>query len=257
MKQTSEELDVAAILGSLRAEVRARRAAEGEGEADTALGAIERELQHCAEQLEITRVVSAHWPIEGKNLYQRGWALVNKAVRRALRWYINPIVEQQNAFNDVAARAIRQMIDANIELRGQIAERRRRPDGPPPTAPPPGEGLPAPAGDAPIADLQRLVERGGRAEPPAALPDLPLPALPAQVAARATVNAHWDLGGDTLLTRALALAQKGVRQYLRWMVNPIVEQQNGANAAIAELLPHLIAADAELRARAAALRARR
>ncbi|NTU79394.1 MAG: hypothetical protein HGA45_08320 [Chloroflexales bacterium] len=102
-----------------------------------------------------------------------------------------------------------------------------------------------------------MVERSGRAEPPAPLPDLGLRPLPAEVADRQAVSAHWDLGGDTALTRARALAQKSIRQYLRWMINPIVEQQNAANAAIAGALPHLIAADAELRARVAELRAQR
>ncbi|NTV63470.1 MAG: hypothetical protein HGA65_08035, partial [Oscillochloris sp.] len=125
MDQKTEELDVPTILAALRAEVRAVRAAQGEAEASTALSGIERELHHCAEQLEITRVVSAHWPLEGRSLYERAWALVHKVVRRYLRWYINPIVEQQNAFNDVAARAIRLLIDANAELRDQLADVRR------------------------------------------------------------------------------------------------------------------------------------
>ena len=92
-----DQRDVAALLEGLRAEVRARRKAEAGS--DPARDALERELRHCAEQLEITRVVSAHWPLEGNNLYEKGWALINKVVRRYLSWYINPIVEQQNGFN--------------------------------------------------------------------------------------------------------------------------------------------------------------
>jgi hypothetical protein len=80
-----------------------------------------RELRHCAEQIEITRVVSAHWPLEGRTVYERGWAFINKVVRRYLRWYINPIVEQQNAYNDVSARAIRLLIEENAALRAEIA----------------------------------------------------------------------------------------------------------------------------------------
>jgi hypothetical protein len=257
MIQNSEELDVAAVLDALRAEVRARRAAEGEGGAGTPLSAVERELHRCAEQLEITRVVSAHWPLEGRSLYERGWALVHKLVRRYLRWYINPIVEQQNAFNDVGARAIRLLIEANAELRDQLADLRRQMEQAPPTGPAPGQIGPAPADAPPAAEIQQLIERGGATEPPAALPDLALRPLPAQAAGQATVLAHWDLPGDTPRLQAKALAKKSIRQYLRWMINPIVEQQNGANAAIAESLPHLLAADAELRAQVAALRAQR
>jgi hypothetical protein len=113
--------NIATILETLRNEVRAQRreveAASGGG----ALSPQARELRHCAEQIEITRVVSAHWPLEGGTLYERGWAFINKVVRRYLRWYINPIVEQQNAYNDVSARAIRLLIEENATLRAEIA----------------------------------------------------------------------------------------------------------------------------------------
>jgi hypothetical protein len=46
-----------------------------------------------------------------------------------------------------------------------------------------------------------------------------------------------------------------VRRYLRWYINPIVEQQNAANAAFTVALLRLIALDAERRAEVAALRA--
>lgn len=113
--------EVAAILEALRAEVRAARAAQGDAEAGTALGALERELRHCAEQLEIARVVSAHWPLEGRGLYQRGLFLVHKLVRRYLRWYINPIVEQQNAANAALAEALPRLAAADAELRARLA----------------------------------------------------------------------------------------------------------------------------------------
>jgi hypothetical protein len=126
MSERAEAPDVAAILEALRAEVRARRAAQGEDEPGA--GGVERELRHALEEIEIARVVSAHWPLEGRGLYERGWALVNKVVRRYLRWYINPIVEQQNAYNDASARAIRLLVEANGELRRELAELRSRLD---------------------------------------------------------------------------------------------------------------------------------
>ncbi|PDW01884.1 hypothetical protein [Candidatus Viridilinea mediisalina] len=253
--QHNEAPDVAVILEQLRHELRAQRAAQGEADASTALGAIERELQHCAEQLEITRVVSAHWPLEGRTLYQRGWVLINKVVRRALRWYINPIVEQQNAFNAAAARSLHLLIEAHADLRDQLAELQRRELAPPPHAPPdPGQARPH---DTATEQLQALIERQGRAEVRAALPDLGLRPWPLRLRELATVTAHWPLVGTTPLTKARALAQRVLRQYLRWMINPIVEQQNGANAAIHAALPPLLAADGELRARLAALRSRR
>jgi hypothetical protein len=112
-------MDVATILETLRAEVKAQRAAQGaDAPADATLA---RDLRRAAEELEYTRVVSAHWPLEGRTLYERGWAFVNKVVRRYLRWYINPIVEQQNAYNDASTRAIRLLIEANAELRAEVA----------------------------------------------------------------------------------------------------------------------------------------
>jgi hypothetical protein len=250
-----DETDVAAILEQLRSELRALRAAQHEDQAGTALGAIERELHHCAEQLEIARVVSAHWPLEGRNLYERMWALINKIVRRALRWYINPIVEQQNAFNDAAARALRLLIEAHAELRDQLAELQRNKTIPPPlTDVPASTQLPS---HTPTSELQQLIEQHGANEPPAALPDLALRPWPARVAERAVVKAHWPLEGERPLDQARALTKRALRQYLRWLINPIVEQQNGANAVISAAMAPLIAADGELRARLAALRARR
>jgi hypothetical protein len=278
-----DETDVAAILEQLRSELRALRAAQHEDQAGTALGAIERELHHCAEQLEIARVVSAHWPLEGRNLYERMWALINKIVRRALRWYINPIVEQQNAFNDAAARALRLLIEAHAELRDQLAELQRNKTIPPPlTDVPASTQLPShtPTSElqqlieqhganepptaatqlpshTPTSELQQLIEQHGANEPPAALPDLALRPWPARVAERAVVKAHWPLEGERPLDQARALTKRALRQYLRWLINPIVEQQNGANAVISAAMAPLIAADGELRARLAALRARR
>src|SRR6266487_177283 len=115
------ETDVAAILDQLRNEVRARRMALGQIE----LSPLERDLQRSLDEIELYRVVSAHWPLIGKTIPQRAAALVNKLVRRYLRWYINPIVEQQNAYNDAVARTLRLLAEAYAELGEQIAENRR------------------------------------------------------------------------------------------------------------------------------------
>ena len=92
--------EIAAILDQLRTAVRAQRATRQQIIDDP----LHRALQRSLDDIEITRVVSAHWPLTGRTLPQKAIALVNKVVRRYLRWYINPIVEQQNAFNDAAAR---------------------------------------------------------------------------------------------------------------------------------------------------------
>jgi hypothetical protein len=261
--------DVGAILEALRAEVRARRLAQGHAEP----GPAERELARALDEIELYRVVSAHWPLLGKTLPQRAVNLVNKLVRRYLRWYINPIVEQQNAYNDAVARTLRLLAEAYAELGEQIADRRPpTTDHRPPTDEEPGVesrepesvagsslpsttdyGLPTTNYSA----LMALVRARAAGEPPAGFPDLALRAMAPRLRLAEQVSAHWPLSGATLPQRAIALANKLARRYLRWYINPIVEQQNAANAAFTAALVAMIRVDAERRAEVAALRARR
>jgi hypothetical protein len=247
--------DVAAILEHLRAEVRARRQALDAASAhDDAHSALERQLHRCAEQLEISRVVSAHWPLTHRNLLQRAGNFVNKVVRRLLRWYINPIVEQQNAFNDTTARTLRLLIEGYSEL---LHQRDTAPpahdtrDDDPDDPDDPDDGTPPPD----TAHLQARVDQRGDDEPPAPLTDLHLRPLLAELQQRQQINAHWHLEEETPAQRTAALAQRGMRFYLRWLINPIVEQQNNANAAVVETVAPLLAVDAEVRAMLAAQRA--
>ena len=114
--------DVGAIMEELRAAVRAQRLAHGRAEPSSA----ERELQRALDEIELSRVVSAHWPLLGASLPQRAVALVNKLVRRYLRWYINPIVEQQNAANAAFTAALLRLIALDAERRAQAASIRAR-----------------------------------------------------------------------------------------------------------------------------------
>jgi hypothetical protein len=254
------QADVAAILEQLRAEVRARRLAQGQSEP----GPLERDLQRSLDEIELHRVVSAHWPLIGKTVPERTVALVNKLVRRYLRWYINPIVEQQNAYNDAVARTLRLLAEAYADLGDQIAEvrgTRREAQGASPA-----DGGPSKTNEQPrlsesnsarsvAGDLMALVRERAAAEPAARFTDLELHAAEPQLRLRAQVAAHWPLNGTTALQRAVALVNKLVRRYLRWYINPIVEQQNAANAAIGAALLGLIRLDAERRAQVASLRA--
>ena len=110
--------DVAAILAALRSEVRDQRIALGQLEPTP----LERDLQRSLDEIELYRVVSAHWPLIGKTLPQRALALVNKLVRRYLRWYINPIVEQQNQYNAAATATVTRLTDALERLSLEHAE---------------------------------------------------------------------------------------------------------------------------------------
>jgi hypothetical protein len=221
------QADVAAVLEALRAEVRAQRAAQSPGDEGSA---VERELRHAVEQLEIARVVSAHWPLAGRTLYERAWVLVHKVVRRGLQWYIPPIVAQQNAFNDAATQAIRLLAESNQELRAQLARQaggagQLAPHDPLPPASPLTPDHPQSAPNAaPTASVAPDPTAAAR-----------LDALVATMGERAAVNAHLPLGG----LAAPALARRTLRQYLRWLVNPIVEQQNAFNAALVAAVARL------------------
>jgi hypothetical protein len=223
--------DIAAVLEALRAEVKARRQANPSAERSP----LELQLERAIEQLEITRVVSAHWPLEGNNLVQRAWVTIHKVVRRYLRWYINPIVDQQNAFNDSAARSLRLLAEGYADLRMQLdalQEARKDDDD----QPPPSAGSGSSTASARPSDS---------ADPPAAQ----IAALQAQLQQRQQVSAHWDLGGPSLPEKLNGIQQRVVRQYLRWLINPIVEQQNAFNSALSESVAPVLALEADLRSK--------
>jgi hypothetical protein len=46
------------------------------------------------------------WPTWPRGLWPKVQAVFQKVVRRLLRWYINPIVEQQNHFNAAVAQSL-------------------------------------------------------------------------------------------------------------------------------------------------------
>src|SRR5690242_3934448 len=108
------EIDVAAILAQIRAEVQAAHHTGGEETADVALGVDLDELRDSVAEVEALRAVSAHWPIQGQTPRERGAAFVQRVVRRALQWYINPIVQQQNSYNAAVARVLQLLIESQL-----------------------------------------------------------------------------------------------------------------------------------------------
>lgn len=312
------QLNVGHILQQLRDDIRAQRLAASSE--DTAL---ERELRQCLDDIELYRVVSAHWPLKKQSPMDRIVVPVNKVVRRLLRWYINPIVEQQNAYNDAVARAVRLLAESYAELKEQgqqgdggmeqrgsrrvergdqgnggakeathihSTEANLEPDyvhlSSDHTSPAP---MQSPAlrdhehGIVQDANLdehdglnqassalfskensqntiqywQNLVAVRAQQEPPAQFIELQLTALQPQLALRQNVQAHWPLEGHTLVQRLSAFIHKLMRQYLRWLINPIVEQQNHANIAISNVILLLVRVDEQRRAELARMRARR
>ncbi len=113
--------DVAAIVEQLRREVRRRRESLQEASAYPWSGTFdELELARSLEEVRATQGVSAHWPIVWKTPLQAFFALVQRFTRRFLRWYINPIVEQQNACNAAVERTLTLLVAAHARLREEI-----------------------------------------------------------------------------------------------------------------------------------------
>ena len=76
------------------------------------------------EEVHATSWVNPHrpiaWPHWPKGLWPKVVALVQKAIRRSLRWYINPIVEEQNRFNAAVATALDVLGQENAQLRAEL-----------------------------------------------------------------------------------------------------------------------------------------
>ncbi len=100
--------DVAKELARLRQAVKERR--------EKLHGSELSELRALVRQVNERWNVSAHLPITwgGPPLIGRGLAYAKRVTRLLLRWYINPIIEQQNNFNAAATRALLQ-INAYLE----------------------------------------------------------------------------------------------------------------------------------------------
>lgn len=121
MADEERALDVAAIVEQIRREVQRRRERLQEENIQPWPGTFdELELARSLEEVRATQGVSAHWPIVWKTPLQAFFALIQRLTRRFLRWYINPIVEQQNACNAAVERTLTLLLAANARLREEI-----------------------------------------------------------------------------------------------------------------------------------------
>jgi hypothetical protein len=72
------------------------------------------------------QVVNSHlpigWPTMPRGLFGKTDAYAKKIVRRLLRWYVNPIVDQQNRFNEAAVAAISEQRSAWLSLDETIVD---------------------------------------------------------------------------------------------------------------------------------------
>ncbi|MEX2315467.1 MAG: hypothetical protein WD628_07080 [Thermomicrobiales bacterium] len=73
------------------------------------------------EDVQRLATVSAHWGIASDlAIVGRFLVLFRRVLRIGLRWYINPIVDQQNAFNDAVVRALHDLQTENESLRSML-----------------------------------------------------------------------------------------------------------------------------------------
>jgi hypothetical protein len=110
--------DVAETLAQLKAAVR-RNAGKAASYNEVGTSAA-NELT----QLADLAVISAHLPVSwSAPLVGRAIALSKRATRVLLRWYINPIVDQQNSFNEELVRVIASLEERLHELERELAAR--------------------------------------------------------------------------------------------------------------------------------------
>jgi hypothetical protein len=130
--ERDENIDVAATIATLRAQAVARGQAMGLS-AQTPLDDPLRRAEDLAH-------ISAHLPIMWTiPIVGRGLSLMQRAIRIGLRWYINPIVDQINDFNEATVTALNNLAARQEALATRLAA--LEPESPNPPAPfPSGEG---------------------------------------------------------------------------------------------------------------------
>jgi hypothetical protein len=109
-----EQRDVAATIAALRAQAIAQAKAMGL----TEQAAIDDPLRQAADLAHI----SAHFPIMWRiPIAGRVFSLVKRVMRIGLRWYINPIVDQINDFNEATITALNTLAARQEALAARIA----------------------------------------------------------------------------------------------------------------------------------------
>ncbi|MCL5256417.1 MAG: hypothetical protein M1319_01295 [Chloroflexi bacterium] len=120
MSQEELEQKVEQLLQELRDQVSQRRSKlEPEsGARDTGYDLSLAELRTLSQEIYDNWNVSAHLPVMWNTpVIGRLVSYAKRGMRILLRWYINPIVEQQNNFNEAVARAIVQLTAYEDRLR--------------------------------------------------------------------------------------------------------------------------------------------
>lgn len=111
---TEETIDVAATVAALRAQAVARGRAMGLTDG----AALDDPLRQAADLAH----VSAHFPIMWRvPVIGRALSILQRLIRIGLRWYINPIVDQVNDFNEATVTALNTIAARQEALAARIA----------------------------------------------------------------------------------------------------------------------------------------
>ena len=219
MSGSANTIDVAALLAELQQRIHTNT--HQSGHASELTTAELSALHEALHELELTRVISAHWPIEGQGIVGRLIAMIQKVTRRLLRWYINPIVEQQNAYNDAVLRALRLLIDAYQEQ-----SQSHTPMPPIPTQQPPAPTIHD------STNARTVQQQIAAHEAPFSLWEHELRTDEESRTRIARIHAHWPLPVHKPVDHIANAVHKLQRLLLRWYINPIVDRMNQSNQAI-------------------------
>jgi len=99
--------DVSRVLAELKEQVRHREQSAG----STSFSQPSAGLRRVHETERVNPHLPIGWPNLPSGLLRKASALLQKVVRRLLRWYINPIVEQQNAFNTAVSSSLESLVE--------------------------------------------------------------------------------------------------------------------------------------------------
>ena len=116
--QDSEVRDVQEILENLQEEIRRHRDVLAD------MGALE-EADPLSQARE-TKWVNSHlpigWPVMPKGIIRKIVAYAKKVTRRLLRWYINPLVDQQNAYNEASFQVLEDLHARLQQAAGRLGD---------------------------------------------------------------------------------------------------------------------------------------
>jgi hypothetical protein len=108
--------EVADVLRQLKQEIRRQHLQD---EMECAVGVVAALIQ-AREVSQVNPHQPIAWPHWPGGLWPKIVALLQKVVRRLLRWYINPLVAEQNRFNSAVVTALDALARENARLRDEV-----------------------------------------------------------------------------------------------------------------------------------------